>query len=78
MTERTRVSVEHKWHGPHARCMSANCGFSAWRGELSWLSADEVRRLVRKHVRETGHPVEAETTSTTVYALESEPAKEDL
>lgn len=64
----TRVVSEHAWHGPYARCMTV-CDFSVWRGELSPLLADDVRRLARKHVRETGHPVEVETTSATVYSL---------
>lgn len=66
-----KIVAERTWHGPHAKCMSS-CDFSAWRGDLSWLLADDVRRLARQHVRETGHQVEIETTSTTVLSLDPE------
>ncbi len=60
------VRAERKVHGPEARCMNG-CGFFAWRGELSPLLADDVRRLAREHVRETGHHVEIETVLQSVY-----------
>jgi hypothetical protein len=60
------VVTERAVHGPEARCMTV-CDFFVWRGELSPLLANDVRRAAREHVRETGHPVEITTALVSIY-----------
>lgn len=60
----------------HYAASCCSCGFNAGIQTAETPTAEDVRREVRNHVRETGHTVSIENGMYTTYQLEEDWRKE--